>query len=572
MKSRNLRSIAALAVTVLVASCGGGGGSAPPAASLEVSGTAALGVAFANAAVEVKCAAGTATATTGADGSYTVTVPQGALPCVVQVTGSGTVSGIVLHSVVDSGSTDKASGVTSAKANVTPLTELVVAQLAAASPADFFAAFGGNSAGQVTGDKVAAAATAVAAALKDAGIDLAGVDPLQGELVAATGSTEGNAYDKLLDALGAKVSPEALPVLVAQIANAAATGSSSALTDAMAAVQGGGLPGCPYVLSGNYRAIDFFGRTTLRPIDFAAKTFGAGDDVNQMALVQDGTDPCAFTATLTLNGQVGEWQVAFGPGGVGIYRARIAAPTASAGITGMIFPVQSHTAAEVAGTWDFLNSGSFPGEGVQHYAGQVVVDANGGATTCDYAPTANWACQPDGTARTLAARSDGGFDLQEGATTVANVYAYRGPGGVLTLFGTTNPSGSADPAVEQTSLVLTKLAPNTLPEVGYVDKYASTLLLFAFDGTRSTTGVTSDQQTVVAVDAAAGTVQRERVDGTSDTFHLNQPIPGLREREPNLAAKRSAGYSMDLTGTGVTLMTNAAGAPGRWLAYSVRRP
>lgn len=572
MKSRNVGSFAALAVTVLLASCGGGGGSAPPAASLEVSGTAALGVAFANAAVEVKCAAGTATATTGADGSYTVTVPQGALPCVVQVTGSGTVSGIVLHSVVDAGSIDKASGVTTARANVTPLTELVVAQLAAASPADFFAAFGDGSAGQVTGDKLAAAATAVAAALKDAGIDLAGVDPLQGELVAATGATEGNAYDKLLDALGAKVSPEALPVLVAQIANAAATGSSSGLTDAMAAVQGGGLPGCPYVLSGNYRAIDFFGRTTLRPIDFAAKTFGAGDGVNQMALVQDGTNPCAFTATLTLNGQVGEWQVAFGPGGIGIYRARIAAPTASAGVTGLIFPVQSHALSEVAGSWDFLNSGYFPGDGVQHYAGKVVVDANGGATTCDYAPSASWACQADGTARSLAARSDGGFDLQEGSTTVANVYAYRGPTGRLNLFGTTNASGSTDAAVEQTSLVLTQLEPFTLPEAGSVDKYTETLILFAWDGTRSTNGVTSDSATNVAVDATAGTVQRERSDGTSDIWHINQPVSGMREREANVAAKRSAAYQIHLAGTGVALTTNAAGAPGRWLAYAVKRP
>jgi hypothetical protein len=575
MKLKVVQTVAAIGASVLLASCGGGGGSSSsaPDPSLQVAGTAAIGTALASASVEVKCATGSGTATTSGTGSYTVSIARGTLPCVVQVTGTGDTASIVLHSAVQAGSTDSATAVTTAKANVTPLTELVIAQFAATLPANYFASFSSSSAGTLTQDKLAAAATAIVAALKTAGVDLGAIDPLRGELVAASGGTAGNAYDKALDALAQKVTVDALPLLVTQVANGAASGSSTGLSDAMVSVQGGGLPGCPYVLSGNYRAIDYLGRMTLRPINFADKTFGAGDGVSQMALVQDGKNPCAFTATLQQNGQVGEWMVAFGPGGIGIYRARIAAPTPSVGITGIIFPVQAHSYADVAGTWDSLETGYYPGEGVQNYRGKMTFAADRTGSMCDYDPAAAWACNPESSGVTVTERSDGGFDLFDGGSTpVANVYAYQAPTGALALFGTTNASGSTDAAVEQTNIVLTKLKPWTLPEVGSTSKYAETLVLYtSATGTRSTDPVTSNQVTNIAVDASANKVQRKRQsDGRIDTQDLNQPIPGVRTREPG--TNFSAAYQMNVTGTGLTLTTNVETAAGRWLAYSVGRP
>ena len=568
------RTVVAIGASVLLASCGGGGGSSSPDPSLQVAGTAAIGTALANASVEVKCATGSGTATTSGTGAYTVNIAQGSLPCVVQVTGSGDTASIVLRSAVQAGSTDSATAVTTAKANVTPLTELVIAQFAATLPANYFANFSGASAGTLTQDKLTAAATAIVAALKSAGVDLGTIDPLRGDLVAASGGTAGNAYDKALDTLAQKVTVDALPLLVTQVANASASNSSTGLSDAMAAVDGGGLPGCPYVLSGNYRAIDYHGRMTLRPINFAAKTFGAGDGVNQMALVQDGTNPCAFTATLALNGQTGEWAVAFGPGGVGIYRSRYVAPSVTPGATGIIFPVQAHSYAEIAGTWDSLQSGYFPGDGVQNYRGQLTFAPDRTASSCDYDPAAGWACKPESSGMTVAERTDGGFDVLSGVgpAPVANVYAYQAPSGSVAMFGTTNPSASTDAAVEQSSFVLTKLKPWTLPEVGSTSKYAETLILYTSPtGTRSTDPVTSNQITNIAVDTTANTVQRQRQsDGRIDTQHLNQPIPGLRTREPG--TNFSAAYQMNVTGTGLTLTTNVETAPGRWLAYSVGRP
>jgi hypothetical protein len=576
MKLKVVKTVVAIGAGVLLASCGGGGGggSSSPDPSLQVGGTAAIGTALANASVQVKCATGSGTATTSGTGTYTVSIPQGSLPCVVQVTGSGDTASIVLHSAVQAGSTDSATAVTTAKANVTPLTELVIAQFAATLPANYFANFDSSSAATVTQDKLTAAATAIVAALKSAGVDLGTIDPLRGDLVAASGGTAGNAYDQALDALAQKVTVDALPLLVTQVANAAASGSSAGLSDAMVAVDGGGLPGCPYVLSGNYRAIDYHGRMTLRPINFAAKTFGAGDGVNQMALVQDGTNPCAFTATLQQNGQVGEWMVAFGPGGVGIYRARIAAPTASVGITGIIFPVQTHTYAELAGTWDTVQGGYYPGDGVQNSAGQFTFAADATASSCDYDQAAGWACKPESSGMTVTQRTDGGFDVNSasGPTTVANVYAYRTPSGPLALFGTTNASGSTDPAVEQSSFVMVKLNPWGLPAAGSISKYSETNIQYSSaTGTRTTAAVTSDQITTVSSDAAAGTTTRQRQsDSRIDTWDVNKPIAGYRTREPGPGA--SLVYQAAITGTGIVLTFTPSAAVGRLLAYSVTRP
>ena len=134
---------------------GGGGGSGPPpaaASSITLGGTAARGEALAAAAVGVKCASGTpaaATATTAGSGAYSVTIEGASLPCVLRVTGAG---GEVYHSVA-AGSASSGSFV----ANLSPLTEMMVAQIAGGAPGAFYDGFGSRSA-------VSAAALSQAAA------------------------------------------------------------------------------------------------------------------------------------------------------------------------------------------------------------------------------------------------------------------------------------------------------------------------------------------------------------------------------------------------------------------------
>ena len=132
MNTRHPLTPIALAALFALAACGGGSGddtasaptppadSPPGATALSVSGTADGGAAIAAAPVAIKCATGTGSASTGADGRFSTIITGGIAPCVIEVTSSGS----SLHSVVAVGSTT---------ANVTPLTELLTAQLAGSS-------------------------------------------------------------------------------------------------------------------------------------------------------------------------------------------------------------------------------------------------------------------------------------------------------------------------------------------------------------------------------------------------------------------------------------------------------
>jgi len=88
--SAGFRIVFVSAVCVL-ASCGGGGGNGdgdsggptppPPSANMVVTGTVASGAALAAAVVDAKCLGGAGSATSAADGTYTVTIADGRLPC-----------------------------------------------------------------------------------------------------------------------------------------------------------------------------------------------------------------------------------------------------------------------------------------------------------------------------------------------------------------------------------------------------------------------------------------------------------------------------------------------------------
>ena len=119
----------ALVVTAALAACGGGGSDAPT--SITIAGKAAgKGTAMARATIDVKCTAGSGTIPAGDDGAYTITIAQASLPCVLRAAGTTD----TLHSVVaGSGNTGTYT------ANITPLTEMVVAKVAGASPASFYA-------------------------------------------------------------------------------------------------------------------------------------------------------------------------------------------------------------------------------------------------------------------------------------------------------------------------------------------------------------------------------------------------------------------------------------------------
>ena len=205
-----------LSSCVLVA-CGGGGGSSAPTTStstlLTVTGTAATGLAIPGATITGKCKVGSGTATTLTDGSYTLAVTDGQLPCILQITNP--VDGIKLHTVVTgTGST--------ANANITPLTEMATARVLGSEPNVFFAAFDAAVATQkITANTVQAAQTDIGLVLTGT-VETASLGNfISAPLKAATqGSpTSGDAHDKLLDALKLKLSSVQVGTLTTALAS-----------------------------------------------------------------------------------------------------------------------------------------------------------------------------------------------------------------------------------------------------------------------------------------------------------------------------------------------------------------
>ena len=226
--------IPSLAIVITAASllsaCGGGDGSA--VASATVSGTAATGVAIASGTVTLKCVAGTSgVVTTNTDGSFSIDVSSATLPCVGRVDYKDA-GGIArkLHTFI------KATGI----ANITPVTELLVASLTGGAASNAFDNFDGTAVKGFTAAQIKAAADAVKAYLQTIlGVDInnLGDDPIGTKFAAKTGNSDGDKFDKILDDLKAKLVTAGKQLADAEtdVGSGASTGSSVGCTGKVAA-------------------------------------------------------------------------------------------------------------------------------------------------------------------------------------------------------------------------------------------------------------------------------------------------------------------------------------------------
>lgn len=206
MKRLGWAAAAAGGLMVLVA-CGGGsdGGdsAAEPVVPVRVSGVVARGAALVEAKVTARCMSGPAvSAISGSSGAYAMEVGADALPCVLEAV---SVDGVWrLHSVVPAPeAAAPGATVSSRTAHITPLTELLVAQLAGVSPSSFMARASGRALGAtITSTNIAQSHAIVGSVLRLLGVDPAPItDVLAQPLVAASAVQRGNAHDKVLDAL-----------------------------------------------------------------------------------------------------------------------------------------------------------------------------------------------------------------------------------------------------------------------------------------------------------------------------------------------------------------------------------
>ncbi len=530
---------AAITLPALLFACGGNdGGGTPtppvnPPAALSIVGTAATGAAIAGGSVTAKCAAGTATPVlTAADGSYSVSVTSGALPCVLQVTTAGGATS--LYSVATG------SG-TSATANITPLTQLVVASLSGADPAVLFAGFGSSNAGTVTSATVAGAQAAVVLTLRTAGIDLGTLgDFVTGSLTAATATASGNAYDVALDTLHAKlaatVDTDGHAMTLATLTEAVAAASPSAPPAAPSSKIS--LPPelllkpsastCSALRSGVYRVVEptpgagLTAQTGKITVD--AATLGlVFTDGSTGTLAPHATEACHFTndggkSDLVVS-QAGVIVIRSFDSGTGKYTAGIAVPE------------QAHTLAELAGTWNTL--------GMQYDTAQAAyvgttatatLSATGtvsNVSSCGDAGDWNVAVCAAVTSGLPSFQVDpaGGFDaIDAGATAPSGrTFAYRSGSGDLMMVNV-DGDGSFE--------VRTQAKANDAPAVGRVNttwdvRYTNQWL--------ATPSVTESTNTVQSVDATAGSFVRlaKTVGGTDEhleTVLLNSPRAGYNFR------------------------------------------
>lgn len=196
MRGRRWALLGALGLApALLAGCGGGdddpptgGGGAGPTATLT--GLAATGAAIPNAVVTGVNAQGqTVTVNTGADGSFTIVIPEGA-PYGLKVTDAA-------------GNTWYSYAPAAGRANITPLTTLALSQAASGKPlADVLTAWASQA---PTADQVLAAAAVVNANLQ-AVMRGKGVDPTTLNPFTATFSANGQGLDAVLDAMRVRFS------------------------------------------------------------------------------------------------------------------------------------------------------------------------------------------------------------------------------------------------------------------------------------------------------------------------------------------------------------------------------
>ena len=564
---RTRMSVAALAACGVLglAACGSGsdssddapGSPSPAEASLTLSGTAATGLAIAGQPVSAKCNGGDGDAMTNEDGSYTITVEGDAsLPCTLRVT---THDGQVLHSLaIGTGST--------ARANITPVSELIVARLAGGDPAAFFDGFDAGTAGALSSESVQAAAAAIVATLKNAGVDLGDVDVLGGELVAATSAgAAGNDFDRALDVLRDALasSQTTLAQLVGAVVQAAprSTQVSSGVPSLPAELLlRKADANCPSLRSATYRLLmpmdnEEAGRATTL-------VFDADSSSASFPNLPDAPASTTFRADgrckYVVDFDGAEGRLAVSAAGVGI----LSLPGDLGRFhTGLMFPEQTIPVSGLAGDWNSLewereDAGLFTA-----LSTEFTITADGVLTNMKDCPGPRFdACEIEdaGEAETFEAHPAGGYRLvnqayQDGA----RVFAYRAGGGELMI-------AAVDPT--NTLVLATRKRAAGLPEVG--DSMANFAFAIKRDGTvhNGSAGMIGDwipgeidssDWTVSARDEATGSFVRTNAAGTrSQTFRVDTPREGFMQRESSDNGSEMAFLSF--RGMGFTALTRTA--------------
>ena len=543
---------ASLSVLALAA-CGGSGGDGgsatdpltPPAAAtpMQLSGTVATAAPLAGAAVTATCARGGGSTTADASGAYVEKLDDASLPCVVVATSAD--GATVLRSVA------AGTGAADATVQVTPLTELLVAQLAGAAPGIFAANF--NAATTVDPTSLQQAQATLLQSLAQANVDLSGVtDVVAGALQPASGSGYDAALQHLASALADSGSSlEQLATAVATSAGLGSQTSGSVVATQLAVANAD----CPSLKSGRHRSIDFGDQSdSVVTVDARALTVVVDGVTHAMTAIE----PCLYAID---DAYATQWAVA--KSGMGVWRQGGAGVAADLGMT---VPEQTLDVAALAGAYNRVSyAGTTIGSGD---FGQLTFDANGVNTSSVQCPDyGDCAAVPNLHAH-VAADAAGGFDYfdeNDATPTIdARSFAYRDGGGHTWIVATTG----------EAVVLLSPQDTLSLPSDGSSNAY------WQLDVTPANLGAfVSDDVAAIAADAATSTVTRRFAsDGHTDTVTFNDPGQGLRHRAANACLTSDNGprscnavVQMPMTGSGITAVVSADPAK-HFLSLSVGKP
>ena len=547
------------AASMVLSACGGGSSNDAPAvvtpppvvvapASLTISGTAATGAAMGTASVQIKCATGIGTATSGTDGSYTSTMSGAVLPCVISATSSD--GKTVLRSIAPAGSA------TTVTANITPLSEFITAQIAGGDAATLFTSFDANAQAKLTSSGVTAAVSAVIAALKGT-VDLTGVNPLSDALVAASPGKTGNALDQSLDALSAALKAggtTVADVAAALVANPTAPSVVQALLQPAAS-------SCGALRSGTFHTLDPYNGTTpvsTRVIDAAALTITKPDGTAKTLAPVSGS-ACAFTT------DSGATSVFIASSGVMVMRY---AQTSTVSRAMLLVPHQTIPLAELAGNWNVtVYGGEKFGDAFAPGYSTETLDAASNVTAgadCDgLSACVSWIPRASDV---MVVNTDGGYTQTDPEGTGARVFAVKTASGRIALFAMLldadkKPRGWA---------IFSKQSALTLPTVGQVDNFWDVEV--NYNGASSPQDV---QTTISTVDSTAGSYTRTRAsDGRIDGYSINKPRTGMRYRPAGTSAGATfkEALTTPLTGFGLTLSSSVSTGSDNFFGISVGKP
>lgn len=240
------RTLAAASVAFVLSACGGDGGTSVAPAADTLDGVAAVGFPIVGGSIHVSCAGGSALASTitSSTGAWQVSLAGQTLPCAVQVS-NGTINNLAnsmaYHAIAISAGT----------VNVTPLSDLLIANLAGSTaPATWFSRLTPAALAAINQAGVNASLTQLRLALPSL-IPLSTINPITTVFT----PVPGNKVDDMLAALQtalthASISYATLLANAAQSTFSAPGGYAAALSAAYAGTISGGAFTIPAVPAG----------------------------------------------------------------------------------------------------------------------------------------------------------------------------------------------------------------------------------------------------------------------------------------------------------------------------------